>query len=646
MNSGLKSGDITLEFSCSTARHIGAQDIEVSNLGACLPNQFSFVAGPGVVLASGGIDDWISGIADLLKIWLKDKAKEIVEKKKKCPWGEFWDGRQCVCLNPLHIRDPITKECKCPTTLALADKISSYVEALVDVVAVRWYVWSEAKCKYVCNLGEYGTCQTKLVHYGAYHLSRVCRRRDLPGDLCFCECPKVTQCEGGFVPVGLDCVCSKTCDAANGYRLDTDRCECKRVCENKCQKDWELDSECRCFTRKCPEGKWMKNPYTGECSDVRTQLRIEALTGIVIFGDPHYMMLNGTMITCNQLGWQTLATTAKWSVAVMHSPASATGLGAVITAVQLDAGRASFLWSMNDTTISPLGNESSNCSSSAPCFQFISKVFNATLDASVVELNENGIRAPLGLDITLSVRRNPDGLSASLATALSVSAGILVDGCPHETPMANPPEFDACRHLLMPNLKDACNYDVLQTNNTRSANAANGSVDLLFDTSVSYSADFEAHSENVSGLLTLSGSGFDALLNNSSSRTGLESSLKRDLSQYLQVSARQVVIENLTLDHSAPRARSTTRLVVSYSVKVGPSSFHKTMLTDALKNQTELADSLNATKAAHTSVSNETLAVLASTARAVNPMVSAADNHRVAAIAAAAIIWGFLALFV
>jgi hypothetical protein len=171
----------------------------------------------------------------------------------------------------------------------------------------------------------------------------------------------------------------------------------------------------------------------------------------VTFGDPHYIKLDGTMVTCNQIGWQLYAAADFWSVEVEHVPAG--GLGARINRVRV---RSLSPLNPADITLGPT--------------QWASQVlFSGQPDEIVIRPDSLTIAA---LDLLLTLQLDGNRINVGLSSG-NVKEGIAIDGCPGSNP-ANVSD-PRCASLVEP-YRTACSFDVTQTGDDSYVQSSNSAA--------------------------------------------------------------------------------------------------------------------------------------------------------------------------
>ena len=180
-------------------------------------------------------------------------------------------------------------------------------------------------------------------------------------------------------------------------------------------------------------------------------------TGVTV-GDPHYILLNGTSLTCNSSGMAVLISSPNWVVFINQVASSPVSLIDQVT-IQLT--------SSVPTTKTYVVTLSSNT--------LVSEVLNAASLFEIQITSPNQITLP-GFRTTLLLNwvENND-IDVIVNTADTVNGGILLNGC-SSTDIVNikgAPAVSACSTLMQP-YQSFCNYDISSSsqNITNQANIA------------------------------------------------------------------------------------------------------------------------------------------------------------------------------
>ncbi len=171
------------------------------------------------------------------------------------------------------------------------------------------------------------------------------------------------------------------------------------------------------------------------------------------WGDPHYILLNGTMVTCNDVGWQVYARGMKYTIDVHHTAIGSTD-GTVI-----DMARVSFFHPALPTEV----------------LLFSLTTFPIDSHANGVFVSSQGVESDvLGLHFT--VNRHTDHLEVGIV-GTEILSGIVVDGCPN--PISSAGDIpQSCKDISDQNLRLACAYDAGQVNASWAADAGERANEL------------------------------------------------------------------------------------------------------------------------------------------------------------------------
>ena len=180
-------------------------------------------------------------------------------------------------------------------------------------------------------------------------------------------------------------------------------------------------------------------------------------TGVTV-GDPHYILLNGTSLTCNSSGMAILISSPNWVAFINQVASSPVSLIDQVT-IQLT--------SSVPTTKTYVVTLSSNT--------FVSEVLNAASLFEIQITSPNQITLP-GFRTTFLLNWvNNNNIDVIVNTADTVNGGILLNGC-SSTDIVNingAPAVSACSTLMQP-YESFCNYDISSSSSSQNiTNQAN-----------------------------------------------------------------------------------------------------------------------------------------------------------------------------
>lgn len=164
------------------------------------------------------------------------------------------------------------------------------------------------------------------------------------------------------------------------------------------------------------------------------------------FADPHYKKLDGTMVTCNDVGDNVLASSDAWTVNVAHTKVGTKG--AIISSVSVEFLHPS---APTETFVYRLGE-------AAPAF-----------NSGGIVVDEKGVRsAKYGL--RLLVRNVNNGYFTVGIAGAKIKGGIVKNGCAN--PATLPSTIPSACQRLPESLQGACAFDAEQMNETWAVAAA------------------------------------------------------------------------------------------------------------------------------------------------------------------------------
>lgn len=169
---------------------------------------------------------------------------------------------------------------------------------------------------------------------------------------------------------------------------------------------------------------------------------------VTIFGDPHYVLLSGSLVTCNDLGAQIVLDTWNWTIIANHAMFDSNPDATVIDSVEI----------LFKSPLAPIQNIVINASNAGSSFIVnAGTAFQVNVGNNYVALTDNQLE--LFVHVFLSNWLN---IGVLLGSEVVVVFGILLNGCDTQANTASAPATEACAAFAEP-YRTACDYDMAQT---------------------------------------------------------------------------------------------------------------------------------------------------------------------------------------